>query len=321
MCTSRFTQEMAMDAVQVQELSKSYGHFVCLRKCNFQVKSGTVFGLLGPNGAGKSTLIRTLLGLLRPTSGTASVCGFDIRTQNADVRRSTSYLPGDPRLFRTMKGHNVLELMAGLHPHGSLQESRDVARRLELDLGRRVMFMSTGMRQKLALSAIVGCQAPVLILDEPTANLDPNVRATVLQLIRERRAAGRTVLLSSHIFGDIDETCDQVAIMRSGEIVAEHTMRSNEKTHVITFTTTAPINIDNLKDLPHVSFVKELGPTEETSSRFEVHCPGEPNLWMSWLQAQNWSDIRIEVAGIRAIYGRHHQLATQTDSQITTQLA
>ncbi len=132
-----------------------------------------------------------------------------------------------------MRGRDVLELFSGLQHHGSLDNSLKIAERLELDLTRRVMFMSTGMRQKLAISIVLGSNAPVVILDEPTANLDPTVRNEVVMLVREIHKGERTILLSSHIFSDIEGTCDEVAILKQGRVVGSADLHALRQLHIV----------------------------------------------------------------------------------------
>ena len=207
---------MKSDIVMTSELTKRYGDFTALSNCSLSVVRGEVFGLLGPNGAGKTTLIRLLLGYLQPTSGKLSVDDIDPRIDGVALRRKVAYLPGDARLPRHMRGSSVLKFFAEMHPSGNLQRSEAVAQQLELDVRTRVAFMSTGMRQKLALAVVFGVDTPLLILDEPTANLDPTVRGNVLQLVLDAKRAGRTVMFSSHVLSEIEETCDRVAFLRKG---------------------------------------------------------------------------------------------------------
>src|SRR5688500_11010160 len=162
--------------IETQSLTKRYGTIAALDDCTLTVPPGEVFGLLGPNGAGKTTLMRLLLGYLQPTSGTARVDGLDCYRQSVQVRQRVAYLPAEARLFSTMRGRDVLAFFADVRPGGDLNRSKKLAERLELDLSRRVAFMSTGMKQKLALSATLAAQTPLMILDEPTANLDPSIR-------------------------------------------------------------------------------------------------------------------------------------------------
>lgn len=165
--------------VRTENLTKRYGTFAALDGCSLSVPEGEIFGLLGPNGAGKTTLLRLLLGYITPTSGTASVAGFDCVRDSLEVRARTAYLPGEARLFRRMNGHRVLDFFASLRPGCRREVADTVARRLDLDCSRQVARMSTGMRQKLALAVVLAMETPLVILDEPTANLDPTARAEV----------------------------------------------------------------------------------------------------------------------------------------------
>jgi ABC-2 type transport system ATP-binding protein len=288
-------------SIETFGLSKCYGEIASLTDCNLQVRQGSIFGLLGPNGAGKSTLIRTLMGLIRPTRGRATVCDFDVVKQSLQVRRLVSYLPADARLYRAMRGKDILKLFAGLHQFGDLARSQEIAERLELDTSRRVMFMSTGMRQKLAISVVLGSDAPLVVMDEPTANLDPNVRRDVLQLLRETRDRGNTVVLSSHIFSDIDEACDEVAILRKGRLVASHNLRSIAQLHVVSL---RPIQGElRLPVVGSPSFVEFV---EHSSSQCRLHLAGPPQTWLVWLAEQPFEVLSLEKAGVKAIYDRYH---------------
>jgi ABC-2 type transport system ATP-binding protein len=276
--------------------------------CNLQVPTGIVFGLLGPNGAGKSTLLRILMGYLKPSAGRAFILAHDVVKNSLAARREVAYLPGEPRLYRPMRGRQILELFSGLHPQGSLAKALRIADQLDLDLSRRVMFMSTGMRQKLALSIVLGCETPLVILDEPTANLDPNVRDIVLGLIRDVQQQGRTVLLSSHIFSDIDQTCERVVILKEGAVVAQQRMAELMQTHIVSSVLAGGSegNLSNLELRP--KFVDHLSFTEAKNSPTEVemHLLGSPHEWLGWLAEQEIRPLQIERAGIEAIYRRYH---------------
>lgn len=304
-----------MWAVETKSLSKSYGSNHALVDCDLQIASGCVFGLLGPNGAGKSTLLRTLLGLLHPTRGAGSIAGFDIVKDRLRARQQVAYLPGDARLMRSMRGDSLLRWFSGLHPHGSWDAAQIVAERLELELSRRVMFMSTGMRQKLALSIVLGCQAPIIVLDEPTANLDPNVRHTVLQLIREIRGQGRSVILSSHIFSDIDETCDHVAILRAGKIVARVDVPQLQFSHWVSGRLPANHASDRLAgsqqwltqfEQQPLLLAHDFDRISPTETRIQLQLTGEPQRWFSWVSALKLEELLIERGGVASIYRRYH---------------
>lgn len=211
--------------VAVEKLTKIYGELRALDGCDLKIAEGSVFGLLGPNGAGKTTLIRSLLGFIKPTSGSAHVDGLNCISNSLAVRARIAYLPAEAKLFRMMRGAAALEFFSQIHPHGSLNRARDIADRLKLDLSRRVAFMSTGMRQKLAIACVMACRAKLMILDEPTASLDPNVRRVVLSLIRESQQAGSTILFSSHILSEIEDVCDFAAVMNQGRVVRSIDLR------------------------------------------------------------------------------------------------
>ena len=202
--------------IETHSLTKRYRDLAALDDCTFGVARGEVFGLLGPNGAGKTTLLRLLLGYLKPASGRALIDGLDCYRQSVRVRRVVSYLPGEARLFRSMRGRQVLKFFAEIRPEGNLQRSIELAERLELELSRRVAYMSTGMRQKLALAATLAADTPLVILDEPTSNLDPTVRGIVLDLVSEARRHGCTVVFSSHVLSEVEAVCDRVAFLRRG---------------------------------------------------------------------------------------------------------
>ncbi len=303
-----------MWAVETLRLCKSYGKIHSLVDCNLQIASGSVYGLLGPNGAGKTTLLRTLLGFLKPTSGSAAICNFPILSHGRQSRQQVSYLPGDARLIRSLRGRELLDMFSGLHPHGSLDGSLAVARRLDLELSRRVMFMSTGMRQKLAIAIVIGNQAPVVVLDEPTANLDPNVRREVVELVRDVRSQGRTVVLSSHIFSDIDDACDQVAILYQGRVVAVQEMSQLQQLHIVSGKLVVASEqlaakwMCRLADVPFVQFNQSRQSEVDPRTRLvELHLTGPPQLWLNWLAGLELQELQIDRAGVRAIYQRYHR--------------
>jgi len=196
-------------------LTKHFKHVRALTNLNCVIQRGEVVGLLGPNGSGKSTLVRLLMGFMAPTSGTATLLGLDSQRDRVAVHERIAYLPGDARLFRTMRGTDALQFFAAIRKSASIERARQIADRLELDLNRWIAFMSTGMRQKLALAAVLALDTPILILDEPTANLDPTIRNEVLTLVKAASQAGRTVLFSSHVLSEIEEICDRVMILSS----------------------------------------------------------------------------------------------------------
>lgn len=286
--------------VKTEKLTKTYPMVTALSECSLQIPQGAVFGLLGPNGAGKTTLIRLLLGYLQPSSGTATICGLDCKSQSLEVRRKVAYLPAEASLFPTMRATEVLRFFADIRPGSKLETSLKIAERLELDLRRTVSFMSTGMKQKLALAATMGAEAEVYILDEPTANLDPTVRSTVLRLVAEAKANGKTVLFSSHVMSEVEEVCDEVVILRGGKLVHHQMMNQLRQRHRILAHLTG-----ELPPLPS-SLVDHVTLHLHPDQKVLVETNGQLAPLLGWLATLPLADIRIEPVGLRDVYDRFH---------------
>jgi len=282
--------------VVTDHLTKRYHTFAALDGVSVQVRGGEIFGLLGPNGAGKTTLLRLLLGYLAPTSGSARIAGFDCVSQSLDVRSRTAYLPGEARLFRRMSGHAVLDFFSGLRRECRRADAARVAERLDLDCSRQVARMSTGMRQKLALAVVLATDVPLVILDEPTANLDPTARAEVLKLVLEAREAGRTVIFSSHVLSEVEETCDRVVILRKGRLVHEQSIEQMRRSHRITARLAGAWNAIPAELEAHATLV----------SRHDGHVVLESGdslaPLLGWLATLPLHEVQIEPVGLGGVY-------------------
>jgi ABC-2 type transport system ATP-binding protein len=298
------TKVSASPAVQTKALCKRYGDFQALVDLDLTIARGEVFGLLGPNGAGKTTLIRTLLGFIHRTSGRAEVMGIDPAIDSVAVRRHVSYLPGDARLPRHMRGHSVLKFFADIQPEGDLNKSLAIADRLELDLRRMVSFMSTGMRQKLAIAAVIGSRAPLLILDEPTANLDPTVRSRVLEMVMAAKNDGRTVIFSSHVLSEIEEVCDSVVLLRRGRLAHCQSLSDLKARHRIVAKGTLDARSRIIPD-SLAAFVPTMQ-CDEVANRVAIETSGDLAPILPWLASLGLSEIRVEAFGLRAVYDAVH---------------
>ena len=210
--------------ITTDNLGKSFGRVRAVSNLSLAIAEGEIFGFLGPNGAGKTTTMRLLLGLLRPSTGTATVLGWDAWRQAARAHERVGYLPGDARLYDFMTGTEFLTLMARLRGRGEIGPGRRLAEHLGLDLSRRIKTYSRGTRQKLGLVQALMHAPQLLILDEPTASLDPLVQEDVYEVLREQRAAGATVFFSSHVISEVEKVCDRVGIIRRGQLVAVETV-------------------------------------------------------------------------------------------------
>ena len=286
--------------LQTSVLTKRYGQLTALEQCTFQAERGEVLGLLGPNGAGKTTLLRLLLGFLQPTAGAATIDDLDCYRQAVEVHRRLSYLPGDPRLPRKLTGRELLQFFAKLHPASSPRAAIQMAERLDLETSRPIQQMSTGMRQKLALAATLAPDVPLVVLDEPTSNLDPNARGAVLQLLREARGAGKTVLFSSHILSEVEEICDRVIILRQGRIVETVRMTDVRREHRIRAKLTGPFHRP-LKDL-----AEQLHIQQDANGSITILTAHPLQELLGWLAEQPLEELQIEPLGLRAVYERHH---------------
>ncbi|MGW5325274.1 ABC transporter ATP-binding protein [Streptomyces sp. NPDC004014] len=206
-------------AVTVRGLRKSFGRTHALDGLDLEVGTGEVHGFLGPNGAGKSTAVRVLLGLLRADAGTARVLGRDPWADAVELHRRIAYVPGDVTLWRNLSGGEVIDLYGRLRGGLDPRRRAELTERFELDPTKKGRTYSKGNRQKVALVAAFASDVDLLILDEPTSGLDPLMEAVFRRCVEEERDRGRTVLLSSHILGEVEELCDRVSIVRGGRTV------------------------------------------------------------------------------------------------------
>lgn len=210
---------MAEAVIQTERLTKAYGRHRGIVGIDLAISPGEVFGYLGPNGAGKSTTIRTLLDLVRPTSGRATVFGLDSHRGSLAIRRRIGYVPGELRLYDTLSGHELTRYFGGLRGGVDKRRVAEIADRLDCDLTRELRSLSHGNRQKVALVQAFMTDPDLLVLDEPTNGLDPLAQQAFAELVVEARRDGRTVFLSSHVMSEVDRLCDRVAIIREGRLL------------------------------------------------------------------------------------------------------
>jgi ABC-2 type transport system ATP-binding protein len=286
--------------IVTEGLSKSYGRVAALDSLSLAIHRREVFGLLGPNGSGKTTTIRLLVGLLRPTRGKASVGGFDCWRQSLDVRRLVSYLQGELRLYGSMTGLGVLELLSGLRDSVGLDRAVAIAERvMKLDLNRRVRAYSTGMKQKLALAQVFADPVDILILDEPTSALDPSARGVVLELVQEARRQGQTVIFSGHVLAEVEQVADRVAIMRKGRLMHIEDMHARRRLRMVLVRYgggVVPVPPEEL----------ELTERERTGDTLLWEHRGGLAPLLNWLATAAVDDLAIGTEDLRSLYDRFH---------------
>jgi ABC-2 type transport system ATP-binding protein len=245
-------------AVMTHGLIKSYGKVRALRSVDLEVRRGEIFGFLGPNGSGKTTTIRCLLDLIRPDSGTVRVLGFDPQIDPVAVRARTGYLPGELRIDDAFTVEQALRFFS--HLRGDKVDwnyVRELSDRLSLDLTLPIKNLSKGNKQKVGIVQALMHQPELLMLDEPTAGLDPLMQQQVLRAIREAKAQGATAFFSSHVLSEVQEIADRVGIIRRGEIVevAETQALINRSVRRVAVRFKQPIDLSALAALPGVKII------------------------------------------------------------------
>jgi ABC-2 type transport system ATP-binding protein len=249
------------DAISTRRLTKRYGRRRGLDELDLDVGTGEVFGYLGPNGAGKTTTIRLLLDLIRPSCGSVVVLGLDPRRQGVALRRRLGYLPGDFTVDTRQPVRELLTYLGNLRggvPRGRVEA---LAERLDLDLDARIRSLSKGNRQKVGLVQAFMHKPDLLILDEPTSGLDPLVQQRFLAMVREAKAAGQTVFLSSHVLSEVQQSADRVGIVRSGRLVAVEEVETLRRRALrrVEIRFDAPVPAETFTSLPGVRDVQVDG--------------------------------------------------------------
>lgn len=266
----------AMSAViEMHELTKSYGQARGISKLSLQIEEGEIFGFIGPNGAGKSTAIRTLLGLIKPTSGTATIFGKDIVTHGPEIREEIGYLPSEVFYYDNMRVIDLLRYSASFY-HKPRREMdarmNQIAKLLNLDLHRKIDDLSYGNKKKVGIVQGLLHSPKLIILDEPTGGLDPLMQQTFFDLLREENKRGATILFSSHILSEVQKMCDRVAIIKDGRLVKVEKMTELRSNNYLRcrFEPSGELQKATLK-LPGISNVQVTGRQVSFLYRGDVH--------------------------------------------------
>jgi ABC-2 type transport system ATP-binding protein len=285
---------MAGPAIRVDGLTKYYGPVIGVEDLSFQVDRGEIYGFLGANGAGKTTTMRLLLDLLRPTQGSASVLGVDCHRQSLSARRLIGYLPGELPIYPDLTAAGYLDYLTRIDDRPVRQTYlRELLERFDVsavDLGRRLRDQSHGMKQKIGIVQALMSQAPVLILDEPTAGLDP----LMVQAFRDTVAALRTrgdttVFLSSHVLAEVESTCGRIGLVRGGRMVATESMDAlrSRAARLVTIDFSTPVTIA-------IPAVTGLTARSRTDAQWIVEVGGPLGPLLQILSALPVRDLRIE---------------------------
>lgn len=247
-----------MKAIETIRLTKYYGKARGIADISLSVEEGDFFGFIGPNGAGKSTTIRTLLGLITATDGSARIFGRDIQTQKTTLLGEIGYLPSETMFYHGMRVKDVLRLSADLHKKDCREETKKLCHRLDLDVSRKIDELSLGNRKKVGIVCAMQHKPRLYILDEPTSGLDPLMQREFYALLQERSRAGATVFLSSHILSEVQRYCRHAAVIREGRILVTDSVEKLGHTGAKRVTLRG---VDKAPALPHIRDIETLPDT------------------------------------------------------------
>ena len=290
-----------MEQIKVENLVKSYGNKKGVFDINFSIEKGEVFGFLGPNGAGKTTTIRHLMGFIKPDSGLVQIEGKDCFKEREQIQENVGYLPGEVALMEEMTGNEFLDFMFHMKRLKSKKKMEQLITYFELDPKGKIRKMSKGMKQKLAIICAFMGEPNILILDEPTSGLDPLMQNKFIDLIVKEKKRGATIFLSSHIFEEIERTCDRVGFIREGELVTIKEMDELKKSQKRIFEI-------------YFSSIEERNPYLEThkEARFEqdgvsVFVSGEVDSFIKELSQYQISDLKIKTLSLEEIFLEYYE--------------
>ena len=286
-----------MEAIKTTNLTKCYGKARGITELNLSVAEGEFFGFIGPNGAGKSTTIRTLLGLIRQTSGSAAVFGHNIAEDTSAILRDVGYLPSEALFYRGMRVRDILKLSADLRKTDCTVEAQRLCERLQLDVARRIDALSFGNRKKVAIICALQHNPRLLILDEPTSGLDPLMQREFFSILKERNRQGTTVFLSSHVLSEIQHNCEKAAIIREGRIIA------CDSVEALSRTSAKRVTVHGAADFSDMPGIRDLQ-TEGESTSFLYS--GNINLLIRKLSEHRIADLSIAEPDLEEIFMHYY---------------
>ena len=286
-----------MNAIETNKLTKYYGKSRGIIDLDLAVEQGEFFGFIGPNGAGKSTTIRTLLGLIQPTTGSARILGKDILTEKEAILAQVGYLPSEAMFYSGMRVKDVIKLSADLRKKDCRKEAEKLCRRLDLDTSKKVEELSFGNRKKVSIVCALQHKPAVCILDEPTSGLDPLMQREFFSILKERHEQGTTIFLSSHILSEIQRNCTRAAIIREGRIIA------CDSVEVLGRTNAKRIHIQGDLDLSSLSGIKDLKRSEHGMSFL---FGGDINNLIRVLSGQDIHDLSIAEPDLEEIFMHYY---------------
>ncbi|RCL73131.1 MAG: ABC transporter ATP-binding protein [Flavobacteriales bacterium] len=289
-----------MNIIETSDLCKNYGNDVGIKNINLEIKEGEIFGFIGPNGAGKSTFIRTLLGLLHPSSGTAKVLGYNINNKSEEIRKKLGYLPSEVNYYDGMSSRELLEYHSGFYDNVDMKKIRTLSEIFELDLDRKIEELSFGNKKKCAIIQSVIHEPDLLILDEPTSGLDPLMQNRFFELLEEENKKGTTIFFSSHILAEVQRLCNRAAVIRKGEISAVEDILSLLEKQM----KKARFVFKEKKELTFISGVQN--PTW-TNNKLTFDYIGPVKELIQWMNQLELQDAVLEEPDLETIFMNYYQ--------------
>ena len=292
-----------MEIIKTTKLTKYYGKARGIVELDLTVSQGEFFGFIGPNGAGKSTTIRTLLGLIAPTSGSAVIFGKEVTKEKQAILQNIGYLPSEALFYQGMKVKDVLKLSADLRKKDCNAESKLLCERLQLDTSRKIDDLSFGNKKKVAIVCALQHRPELLVLDEPTGGLDPLMQKEFFDILRERNREGTTILLSSHVLSEIQRNCTRAAIIRDGRIIACNSV------DVLAQTSAKRITVHGTVDLENLAGVRDRRDTEDSVSFLYS---GDMNSLLGTLASGRVDDLTVTEPDLEEVFLHYYEKEGET---------
>ena len=295
---------MNEQVIVLNGLTKNYGKHRGINNLSFTVSAGEIFGFIGPNGAGKSTTIRTLMGLIRPTAGNATIFGLDCQTQASVIAKNLGYLPSEDSYYENMKVHELLQYTADLYKMDCHSKMHELSQRLNLDLSRRIADLSLGNRKKVGIVSALMTSPKLVIMDEPTSGLDPLIQQAFYEILKEENSRGTTIFLSSHVLSEVQKLCDRVAILKDGKLINIQSIKDMRKSGYKKVSVTSKSVISNgFFNLAGIANYSENA--EHTSATFMYN--GNVTDIMDKLHALPLEDVFLEEPTLEEIFLHYYE--------------
>jgi ABC-2 type transport system ATP-binding protein len=290
-----------MLAIEIKGLTKKFGDFKAISDVNLSVNKGEIFGFIGPNGSGKSTTIRTLLGLLKESSGEMRIQGQDVKIYGDDLRAKIGYLPSEVNYYEEMDSRELLTYSAGFYDNVDLSKIDTLAEYLELDLNKKITDLSFGNKKKCAIIQCLLHSPEILILDEPTSGLDPLMQNRFFELLEQENKKGATIFFSSHILSEIQRMCERAAVIKEGKIITVEkiqTLLEKQLKRVELVFKTIPNSIDYIDGIDKIN---------QKGNRLSFQYTGEINHLIHWISQFELFDAVLKEPNLESIFMNYYE--------------